>query len=149
MSQRTPSTTSSPSSEFVLNREEMKRFDLNALQQKLTEVANQIGRAQTQKMMEAVGEAAGAVGNVVNTGGELTQDKFLEVLRRVEMDFDPQTFQPTPGWVWVMHPDMAASVIPKVEEWENDPVFNAKRERILVVKREEWRDREANRKLVD
>ena len=49
----------------------MKRFDLKALQQKLTEVANQIGRAQTQKMIEAVGEAAGSVGNVVNAGGEL------------------------------------------------------------------------------
>ena len=137
------------SSEFVLNREEMKRFDLKALQQKLTEVANQIGRAQTQKMLEAVGEAAGSVGNVGNAGGELTSDKFLEVLRRVEMDFDPQTLQPKPGWVWVMHPDMAASVVPKVNEWEKDPVFNAKRERIMVVKREEWRDREANRKLVD
>ena len=65
------------------------------------------------------------------------------------MDFDPQTLQPKPGWVWVMHPNMAASVIPKVNEWEKDPTFNAKRERIMVVKREEWRDREANRKLVD
>jgi len=54
-----------------------------------------------------------------------------------------------PGFVWVMHPDMAASVVPKVKEWERDPVFSAEYERIMAVKREEWRDREANRKLVD
>ena len=120
------------SSQFVLNREEMKRSDLKTLQQKLTEVANQIGQAQTQKMLETVGEAADSVGNVVHASGEWTSDTVLEVIRRVEMDFDPQTLQPEPGWVWVMHPDMAASVVPKVKEWEKDPAFNAEHERIIV-----------------
>ena len=135
--------------ESVLNREEMKRFDLEATQQKLTEAANQLGQAQTQGMLEAAGKAADSVGNAVHAGGELTPDKFLEVLRRVERDFDPQTLQPKPGFVWVMHPDMAASVVPKVKEWEKDPAYQAEYERIMAVKREEWRDRGANRKLVD
>ena len=137
------------SCETVLNREEMMRFDLTAIQQKLSEVANQIGQAQTKRMLEAAGEAADSVGNVVHAGGELTPDKVLEVYRKVERDFDPQTLQPKPGFVWTMHPDVAASVIPKIEEWEKDPVFKAEYERIMTVKREEWRDREANRKLVN
>ena len=86
---------------------------------------------------------------MVHAGGELTQHNFLEVFRRVQMDFDPETLQPKPGFVWVMHPDMAASITPKVKEWERDPAFNAEYERIMAMKREEWRDREANRKLVD
>ena len=137
------------SCETVLNREEMMRFDLTAIQQKLSEVANQIGQAQTKRMLEAAGEAADSVGNVVHDGGELTPDKVLEVYRKVERDFDPQTLQPKPGFVWAMHPDVAASVIPKIEEWEKDPAFKAEYERIMTVKREEWRDREANRKLVN
>ena len=137
------------SCETVLNREEMMRFDLTAIQQKLSEVANQIGQAQTKRMLEAAGEAADSVGNVVHAGGELTPDKVLEVYRKVERDFDPQTLQPKPGFVWTMHPDVAASVISKIEEWEKDPVFKAEYERIMTVKREEWRDREANRKLVN
>ena len=139
----------SVSVESVLNREEMKRFDLEAIQQKLTEVANKIGQAQTQRLLEAAGEAADSVGNVVHASGELTPDKLLEVYRKVEMDFDPQTLQPKPGFVWTMHPDMAASVVPKVKEWEKNPAFKAEYERIMTVKRREWRDRETNRKLVD
>ena len=71
------------------------------------------------------------------------------MFRKVEMDFDPQTLQPKPGFVFVMHPDTAASMVPKVKEWEKDPTIKAEYERIIAVKREEWRDREANRKLVD
>ena len=137
------------SGESVMNRDEMKRFDLKAIQQKLIEMANQIGQAQTQWLVKAAGEAADSVGNIVHAGGELTPAKFLEVYRQVEMDFDPQTLQLKPGFVWVMHPDMAASVVPKVKEWEKNPAFKAEYERIMAEKREEWRDREANRKLVD
>ena len=137
------------SCEFVLNREEMKHFDLKTIQQKLIEVANEIGQAQTQQMLAAAGEAAESVGNVVRTDGELTPDKFLDVFRQVEMDFDPQTLRPKPGSTFVMHPETAASMVPKVKEWEKDPMLKAEYERIIAVKREDWRDREANRKLVD
>ena len=137
------------SGEIDLNREEMKYFDLKAIQQKLIEVARQIGQAQEQKMLELAGEAAESVGNVVHAGGELTPDKFLEVFRKVEMDFDPQTLQPKPGFKFVMHPDIAASVDQKVKKWKKAPTFIAEYERIIAVKREEWRDREADRKLVD
>ena len=133
------------SGESVMNRDEMKRFDLEGTLQKLRELAIQIGQAQTQGLLKAAEKAADSVGNVVHTQGKLTPDKYLEVYRKLEMDFDPQTLQPTAGHVRVMHPDTAA----KVKEWEKDPVFKAEYEQIMAVKREEWRDREANRKLVD
>ena len=133
------------SGESVMNRDEMKRFDLEVVHQKLRELAIQIGQAQTQGLLKAVEKAANSVGNVVHAGGKLTPDKYLEVFRKIEMDFDPQTLQPTVGHVQVMHPDMAT----KVKEWEKNPVFKAEFEQIMAVKREEWRDREANRKLVD
>lgn len=100
-------------------------------------------------MLEVAREAADSVGNAVHTGGELTPDKFLEVFRRIEMDFDPETLEPAPGFVWVMHPETAATVVPKIKEWEKDPEFNAQYSAIINTKREEWRDREASRKLVD
>jgi hypothetical protein len=134
--------------EFALDREEMRRFDLPGIQRKLIDLAKRVGEAQSKRLLEVAGEAADSVGNVVHAGGELTPDKFLEVFRRVQMDFDAKTLQPEPGFVWVMHPDTAASIVPKVKEWEKDPKFNAQYERIMSVKREEWRDREANRKLV-
>lgn len=133
--------------ELPMTREEMKNCDLNALRKKLVEAANQIGRAQTQHMLEVAGKAADSVGNVVHADGELTPEKFLELFRGVEMDFDPQTLEPKS--IIVMHPKAAEILVPKVKEWEKDPKFIAEHERIMTVKRREWRDREANRKLVD
>lgn len=135
--------------EFTLTRDEMRRFDLALIQQKLLELAKQLGQAQSKKMLEMAGRAADEVGNVVNAEGKpLTPEKFLEIFKKVQMDFDPQTLEPKPGFVFVMHPDMAAKIVPKVKEWEKDPKFNAEYERIIDENREAWRAREANRKLV-
>ena len=82
-----------PKSEFKLelSREEMRRFDQRAIQEKLLTLAKEIGGAQVKQMLKVVGEAADSVGNVVHAGGELTPDTFFELFRRVQMDFDPKT----------------------------------------------------------
>ncbi len=59
--------------------------------------------------------------------------------RNVDMDFDPETLMPKPGFMWVMHPDTAATVVPKAKEWEKDPASQRRYEPILSTKREEWR----------
>ena len=99
--------------EFSLDRDEMKRFDLPAIQRKLSDLAARVGQAQTKRMLEVASEAADSVGNVVDSGGNMTADHLLDVFRKVEMDFDPVTLMPKPGFVWVMHPDTAAAVVPK------------------------------------
>ena len=133
---------------ITLSDEELKQPDLSAVRQKLVDLARQIGEHQTKRMLEVVKEAADQVGNIVLANGELTQDTFLEIFRQVEMDFDPKTLKLLPGFSFVMHPDLAAKVVPKVQEWESDPEFKAKYEAIMKTKREEWHDREARRKLV-
>ena len=75
-------------SELVQNREEMKHSDLESIKEMLTSVANQIGEAQTKHMLVVAEKAAESVGNVVDAGGELTADKFLDLFRKVEIDFD-------------------------------------------------------------
>lgn len=132
-----------------VDRESMRRFDPAAMSEKVAHLAKEFGAQQSRKMLETVSEAATQAGNVVSAGGQpVTQDMFLELFRRVEMDFDPVTLAPKPGFAFVMHPDMAESFLPKAKEWERDPVYNAKYERIMDQKRDEWRDREADRKLV-
>ncbi|GEM_PF-6533275 len=135
--------------DFVLTREELRRPDMEAIRQKLTDLARQIGQAQEKRLLEVAAEAADSVGNVVHATGEVTPDKILEVLRRVHMDFDPRTLQPTGGHAWVMAPETAAVVVPKLKEWEKVPEFTAEYEQIMSIKREEWNAREADRKLVD
>lgn len=135
--------------EFTLTHDEMRRFGLELIQQKLLELAKQLGEAQSKTMLEMAGKAAHKVGNVVHAEGKpLTPEKFLEVFKKVQMEFDPKSLQPKPGHVFVMHPDMAAKIVPKVREWEKDPKFNAEYEQIIDENREAWRAREASRKLV-
>ncbi len=113
-------------------------------------VAEDFGNDQSKRLFEVVKQAADEVGNVVDgRGEEPSPEKMLDLFRRVDMDFDPVTLQPKPGLTLVMHPDMAAKMVPKMKEWENDPDFNAEHGRIIDQKREEWRAREARRKLAD
>jgi hypothetical protein len=93
-------------------------------------------------------EAANSSGNVVSIGSEFTPDSLLEVISRVPEDFDPRTLERKEGPVFVLHPDTASKVLPQAKQWEQDPEFKAKLDAIIERKREEWRDREANRKLV-
>jgi hypothetical protein len=140
-----------PKAEFQLevSREDIRSGDIGRIQAKVLDLAKRIGEHQAKEMLKVAGEAADAAGNVVNAGGgELTKEHLLELFRRVHMDFDPNTLKPLPGAVFVMHPDMAEKIMPKAKAWEQDPAFNAEYERIMQQKREEWRAREANRKLV-
>jgi hypothetical protein len=140
-----------PLAEFPLeiSRDDIRSGDIDRIKARVLDLARRIGEHQTKEMLKVAGEAADAAGNVVNAGGgELTQEHFLEVFRRIHMDFDPVTLQPLPGGVFVMHPDMAQKIVPKVKAWEQEPAFNAKYKTLIQKKREEWRDREANRKLV-
>ena len=147
---KSTSTTNYELAEFSITftRDELKQPDPTLIVQKIADVARQMGDTQTRRMLEAVKEAADEVGNIVHADGELTQDKYLEIFRGVEMDFDPKTLKLLPGFTFVMHPELAAKVVPKIREWEQEPEFRAKYERMMDTKLEEWRDREACRKLV-
>jgi len=134
---------------FELPKEEMHTIDLASLRRRLIELAEQIAAHQSHLMLTRVGEAAAAVGNEVNVGGELKPEHLLDVMRKVHVDFDPATNKPKPGFSWVMHPDTATKVIAKVQEWEKDPAFMAELSRIEDQQREAWRAREARRILAD
>ena len=139
-----------PGSRFQLEitPEEMKELDLPGLFEKLRTLAEQIAEAQSKMMFAKVSEAVEQVGNTVSAEGDFKPEHLSEMLSKVQMEFDPATEQPI-GHSFVMHPDTAAKIIPKVKAWEQDPAFVAEHERILAKKREEWRARENRRKLVD
>ncbi len=135
--------------EFELPKEEMRVLDIEALKRRLMELAEQLAAHQSRLMLTRVGEAATAVGNEVNAGGDLRPEHVLEVMRKLQVDFDPLTNKPKPGRAWVMHPDTAAKVVAKMQQWEKDPLFIAELNRIEDQQREDWRAREARRILAD
>jgi hypothetical protein len=139
-----------PESSFPLEitREEMRKLDLQGLFAKFHALAEQLAEAQSTMMLSKVSEAVAATGNTVSGEGDFRPEHLLQMLSKVEMEFDPATGEPM-GHSWVMHPDTAAALVPKIKAWESDPAFVAEHERILALKREVWRAREDRRKLVD
>jgi hypothetical protein len=143
-----PLDYSTQSFEFDLTRDEMKHLDLDGLMEKYRALAEQMAAAQSRLMFQKISEAASSVGNTVSAEGQFRREHFLDLISRVEMEFDTATGEPT-GQSFIMHPDTAAKIIPLMEEWESDPAFIAEQQRIINAKREEWRVRENRRRLVD
>ena len=80
-------------------------------------------------------------------GGALNKDLHLEMMNKVDMQFDPATGQPR--MIMWASANMLADFQKAMEEWRKDPEFVRKSKEILSRKYEEWRDRESRRKLVD
>jgi hypothetical protein len=108
------------------------------------EAARQVSQVTFRKMDEITREAGMAVDAA---GSPPTQEIWLKMFQKMEMDFDPKTGRPEV--TMIMHPVMAEAMKKLWSEWENDTVFMKRYDEILAEKREEWRDRESRRKLVD
>jgi len=135
------------SSEFTLDREEMKKFDFDTLKAKLLGVAENFAKAQEEMMLRRVSEAAHATGNIVSTKGEeFKPEHFFAMLRKILVDFDPETEIPRLPTL-VIHSDQGFEELNR--QWENDHKLKAERDQIMKEKLEEWRVRENLRKLVD
>jgi len=107
-------------------------------------LATEIAQQKMDLFHRKFKESAEEVGNAFDAkGAPLTQDMFLSMLERVDMEFRSNG-QPTADF---------GSTNPKIDarirEWFNDPSFQGKYNSIVDRKRDEWRDRESHRKLVD
>jgi len=131
-----------------ISREDLKSFNTDAIRRFIEDMADQLARHQSQHMLARISEVVEAAGNTVDVGGELTQESLLEMFRRKRTEFDPETLNPT-GEVFIVNPETLKKIEPKLREWESDPAFRARYDAIMEEKRREWREREANRKLVD
>ena len=82
-------------------------------------------------------------------GQPFSADLYFKMLETVQIDFDDYGRPDVSGVRLVMHPDQAQKVQPLMAEWQNDEAFQCRYREIMLKKRDEWRDRESNRKLVD
>jgi hypothetical protein len=111
---------------------------------RLDALATEIAQQKMDLFHRRFKESAEEVGNAFDAkGAPLTQDMFLSMLEGVDMEFGANA-QPTADF-GSTNPKIDA----KVREWFNDPSFQSRYNSIVDRKRDEWRDRESHRKLVD
>ena len=115
--------------------------------EKIHHIAKEMAKKQAELFYEKISESAEEVGNVVSADGEtFSMDLFFEVLEKVYRDFD-SAGKPD-EIVCVADPELFPSIAKVIEEAKSDPEMDKRFNTIMERKREEWRVRENNRKLV-
>ena len=135
------------STEFVISVDEIPTLTGSNLEKKLDGIAEKARGAQAASFYKTIGDAYDQVGSSLDAGGKsLSPEHLLEMMDRVEMEFD-KTGKPTTALVF--HPEMMETFTRVAEQIENDPELKHRANAILDRQRAAWVARQSNRKLVD
>jgi hypothetical protein len=137
----------SASGTLTLKTEDLPKLTFEKVVEKLDEVAQEMAAEATTKFFQSLEAATARTGNVVDAGGRpLSAEAIIEVLEKIYIDCDDDGNLELP--TIVIHPKQADALRAAEEELDRDPQLKRRHEEALEAKREEWRVREASRKLV-
>lgn len=129
--------------ELQVNFAEVETMTHEMVLDKINRPAKEIEEKKAKFAYEQIDKAAEDAGNVVSADGQPPSiDLLLEFLEKMEIDFDEAGNSIRS--VLVVHPKLYPSIVKVMSQVEIDPRYQALMER----KKEEWRVRENNRKLV-
>lgn len=129
--------------ELQVNFAEVETMTHEMVLDKINRPAKEIEEKKAKFAYEQIGKAAEDAGNVVSADGQPSSiDLLLEFLEKMEIDFDEAGNSIRS--VLVACPKLYPSIVKVMAQVEIDPRYQELMER----KKEEWRVRENNRKLV-
>jgi len=120
---------------------------LPKLLQKLDDSVKEMAAAQAQHFYQTMSEGVEKAGNTIDGGGQpLTAELFLQAMEKIWIDFNADSSPQMPE----VHisPNQTDNVKRMIERLESEPHLKRRFDQIMLKKREEWRAREADRKLV-
>jgi hypothetical protein len=133
---------------IFLNKHEWKKMTFEELRLKLRELGAKIAYEQLTYLVKQLEDAASEGQIPVNTVGK---DSFaveiLNMLEQMKIDFDKNGYPIPPQFIG--GGDFYRELPRALSEIEGNPEYRKRYIAIVTRKREEWRDREASRKLVD
>ena len=126
---------------------EAEKMTPEMVRDKINDAAEEIAEQQARTFYKKIDISAEEVGNVVTSGGEpFSIDLYLELLEKVDIDFD-EAGNPE-GLAFAVNPSALPSIAKVISQAKNDPETDRRYKAIMERKREEFRVRESNRKLV-
>ncbi len=112
------------------------------------QIAEEIKSKQTEMLIKEFKNTAEQSGNILdNRNRPFTFDTFITLLEKVTIEFDNDGRAILPSLV--VAPELAEKLAKEIPKWEADLKNKERYDKLLEKKREEWNDRESNRKLVD
>lgn len=104
-----------------------------------------MGAKMQQSIVSGVEAATEKVGNVITIkNGVITPEAFFEMMEKVEIDFDEQGQSQSS---WFLPPETAAELHKNYQTWQQDPQLKAKLAELERKKKDQFRAREATRRL--
>lgn len=131
-------TITDDEAESLSSEEIILRFDNAACQ-----MATQTGKT----FIESLNRSVQNVGNVFNYQGKITADDLFAAWEKVLIDFDELGRPQLP--TLLCGSTMYSEVRELLRVMDDDPIAKQRYAKLMARKREEWRDRESSRKLVD
>jgi poly(A) polymerase Pap1 len=126
---------------------EVERMTPETIKERIDAVAKEMAVQQSKVLFEDLDKAIRKSGNVIDFGRRsFCIEDFFKALEMVWIDFDEndQSIMPT-----IVAGEKTSDAIAKVlQEAESNPKCRKRLQEIITIKKAEWRDREANRKLV-
>ncbi len=132
---------------LTIDRQALSSITLEDILEKLDRVALGIARQTATSLYKTLSEACEKHGTAVDGGGRpLSADSILEVFCRIEIQFKADGSPILPQLH--IHPSMEEAVIRAMKQIEENSEYKRRMDEILVRQREDWRAREAARRLV-
>ena len=134
-------------SSFIISRDELPDLDDAHYAEKIGQLGNELAEGKTKIFFKKLDETLESAGRVIDGAGKSLEEQFLEALSSVEVEFDSEG-RPQPPTI-IANPAMADKLQKAAQRVQTDPALRRRVEEIMTRKYLEWRDREADRKLVD
>lgn len=139
-------------SQFSIGNEEVLEKGLFCLVEKCIKATDEMNEKITLGVIEEIKKAAAKAGNEINSKGKSPAEVYLESVETIQVDFDDRGDPYLPSLY--TDPSTALRENKRSKEYfdknpNHEYEFNEKLDKIIEKKREEWDDRESNRKLVD
>jgi hypothetical protein len=126
---------------------EVEKMSPETIRQRLDAVAQEMAFKKSKILFEDLEKTVRKTGNIVDVGGKpFSIDDFFKLLEKIWLEFDEND---KPIMPMIVVGDKVSDEIAKVlRQAESDPECKKRFQEVIEKKRMEWRDREANRKLV-
>jgi hypothetical protein len=135
--------------EVTINQHETVDWTIADIVRHVDNMADQMIGQIVPNMFATLREASDEVGNVVDGGGRpFSFEMWLEAVEKLQIEFDEHTGQPRLPTM-VVNPTLGERVRALLPEWERNAEYKARSSALIARKKEDWDDREGNRKLVD
>jgi hypothetical protein len=132
---------------FTIRDDELPTITLQSILERMEQAAREMARQIAEDMYRTITKTVEQVGNVVNAKGQrISAELILETLSKIQIDFNPDGTARMPEVH--IHPDLAEAANIAEKEFKDNTGLRKQFKQIMETKREEWRAREANRRLV-